>query len=189
MTLVSPIDTQLVQFNNITLTWLPVPHAQFYVVEVTAPGFVAWKITKTLVNETTVSFSGNVPNNRIINWKVRPYGNWDVCAPAFPVQVGVFKTKNLTATNELESIAEASISPNPIVGGTDAFLNVTSVETFDATVSISDAAGKLLRKTPVRIFQGENPLRIETTDLPAGIFIVSLQTAKGAFVKRLSVID
>jgi hypothetical protein len=190
--LVSPLDSQNVQYNNITLTWNPVPGATLYSVEVgLAPSFNPKFYNQTFYNTTTtsVTITSSIPNNRVLKWRVRAYNEWDVCNPAESAQVGIFKTKNLTATNDLEQVVVAELSPNPIAGGLPATLSVTSDENMEALLSVTDAAGRLCLNQSVHLSPGENRLYIPTDGLSAGLYVVTLRNEKGALVKRLAVVE
>lgn len=188
--LVSPIDSQNVQFNNITLTWNPVPGATLYNVEVgLAPGFSPKFFNQTLYNTTSVTISSGIPNNRVLKWRVRAFNEWDVCHTNTNVQTGIFKTKNLSATNDLEQIVVAELSPNPVAAGIPAILSVTSDEYMDAVLSVSDASGRLCVTREVRLTPGENRLDIATDGLSAGFYVVTMRNEKGALVKRLAVTE
>lgn len=188
--LVSPIDSQNVQFNNLTLHWNPVPNATFYTVEIgLAPSLSPKFYSKTVFNTTSVTVTGGIPNNRVLMWRVRAHSEWDVCNPNDNVQLGVFKTKNLSATNDLERVALAQLMPNPVVAGLPALLAVTSDETMDAVLNVTDAAGRLCQNQNIRLFTGENNIEIPTDRLSAGLYVLTLQNEKGALVKRLAVTE
>ncbi|MBL7825009.1 MAG: zinc-dependent metalloprotease [Saprospiraceae bacterium] len=186
--LVSPIDTQFVQFDNATFTWNPVPNASLYTVEVglfesILPKFV-WQ---TVYNTTTLTVTNGLPNNKLLYWRVRPYSEWDLSKQLAPQQVGVFKTYNFAATNDLEKVVLASISPNPVSIGAPAMLQVTADDNMDAVVSVTDASGRRCYFENHLLHVGENLLEIPTLNLNAGIYFVTLQNELGTIIKRLAV--
>lgn len=188
--LVSPIDSHIVQYNNFELVWNPVPHATIYAVEICLyPSFgeQVRLFYKTVYNETSVTVAQNILNNRTLYWRVRAYNEWDVCNPNDNLQVGILKTRNISATNELERVVTAELSPNPVVAGMPALLNVTSDETMNAKLHITDASGRICVQQELRIYPGENKLDIETNQLQAGVYIISVQNDKGLLLKRLVV--
>ncbi len=188
--LVSPIDSHIVQYNNFELVWNAVPGATIYVVELflyPSLGIQNRLFYKTVYNETSATITNALPNNRTMYWRVRVYNEWDICNPNSNVQVGIFKTRNISATNELERVVTADLSPNPVVAGLPAILNISSDETLDAKLHITDAAGRICVQQDLRIFPGENKLDIETTQLQAGVYIISVQNEKGMLLKRLVV--
>ncbi|HOY08166.1 MAG TPA: zinc-dependent metalloprotease [Saprospiraceae bacterium] len=190
--LVSPIDSHIVQYNNFELIWNALPNATIYVVEVFLypnMGLTNRLFYKTLYNETSITVDQPMPNNRTLYWRVRAYNEWDVCNPNDNAQVGLLKTRNISATNELERSVTADLSPNPVAGGQPAMLSVSSDESMDAKLVVTDAAGRICRQQEVRIYPGDNRLDIETASLEAGIYIISLQNEKGMLLKRLAVTE
>lgn len=188
--LVSPIDSQVVQYNNFTVNWNPVPNADFYHVQVgMTPNFSIVLYNGTLTGATSITLTAGIPNNRTLWWRVRAYSNWDVCQPDNYDQIGVFKTHNFTATNELEQNLEAELAPNPVAGGLPAVLTVNAGQGQDAQLRVTDAAGRLCLEQSLRLAPGENRVDIPTASLQAGLYVVTLQNEKGAVVKRLAVAD
>ena len=190
--LVSPIDSHIVQYNNFELVWNPVPNATIYVVELFLGSNMS--ITnrlfyKSLYNETSVTVTQAMPNNRTMYWRVRAYNEWDVCNPNDNAQVGILKTRNISATNELERSVTADLSPNPVPGGQPAMLNISSDMAMNAKLNITDASGRLCMQRDLRIYPGDNRLDIETESLQAGVYIVSVQNEKGMLLKRLVVTE
>lgn len=186
--LVSPLDTQFVQYNNATFTWNPVPNASLYTVEVglhenMLPRFV-WQ---TVYNTTTITLTKGIPNNKLLYWRVRPYSEWDLSKQLAPQQVGVFRTKNFAATNELESSVIAELSPNPVAAGAPAMMLLTADDNMEASMTITDASGRLCHQTAVKLHPGENLLEVPTVDLQAGIYFVAIQNELGVILKRLAV--
>ncbi len=186
--LATPIDSQAVHYNNFTLHWAPVPNATFYTVEV----FLFENLTPRLVyetvyNTTSLTITKGIPNNRTLYWRVRSYSEWDLCQPAGIQELGVFKTKNFSATNDLESVVLAELSPNPVAAGFPAKLLLTSDENMEAVLSITDASGRLCQRQALSLSFGENILEIPTAALEAGLYTLSLQNEKGTILKRLAV--
>ncbi|MFN0037605.1 MAG: hypothetical protein ACKVUS_21290, partial [Saprospiraceae bacterium] len=66
--LTAPIDSQTVQYDNITLHWNPVPNATFYAVEI----FLLSNLTPRIFYQTTYNATsltitnGGLPNNRLL---------------------------------------------------------------------------------------------------------------------------
>ncbi len=186
----SPIDSQLVHFQNFDVSWEPLPNASFYTVVISfQPDMSPVIFTQTLYNTTHLTVNGGIPNNRLMYWQVRAYSEWDLCNPNTNLPVGVFKTKNLTATNELEQILVAELSPNPVNEGTPARFNIVTDEKMDAVLRVTDARGRICQSQQVRIAAGDNFLEIPTDGLSAGMYFVALQNEKGQVTKRLVVMQ
>ncbi|MDX2136303.1 MAG: hypothetical protein SFV52_16080 [Saprospiraceae bacterium] len=187
--LLSPLDTAEVQYNNIVLSWMPVPNAQYYSVKVALTPTFGIVLMNANVTGTSAQVNVTVPANKILYWSVEPYSNWSFCGSSTAPQVGVFLTKNLSATNELERHAFAQLMPNPASGGSNPQLVVNSDENLDAFLVLHDAAGRTCYQQQLRIFNGENRIDIPTNQLENGLYTVSLQNELGRMVMRLSVVD
>jgi hypothetical protein len=189
VTYLSPIDSAIQQFNNITLEWEPVDNATFYYVEVSTSPFFSVVFSAAFVydNITSLKITKNIPNNKTMYWRVTPYSEWDVCKSIASLPPAIFKTKNLSATNELERVADISLTPNPVAGGNAVILSVNSSESVDMMLSIHDASGRLCFQKFVAMYSGDNRLEVSTNNLEAGLYFVTIQTSKGTLVKRLVV--
>lgn len=188
--LTSPIDSQVVQYNNFTVVWNPVPEATMYHVQVgMTPTFSIMLYNGTIENATSVNITKGIPNNRVLYWRVRAYNYWDVCQPDNYNQVGVFRTHNFTATSELEQNVSAELAPNPVAGGLPAQMLIESNDNMDVVVRVTDAAGRLCQQQNLRLSLGQNQVEIPTANLQAGLYIVTLENEQGALIKRLAVTE
>lgn len=188
--LVSPIDTALVQYNNVVLKWDPVPNATLYSVEVSLFGSHTPDLFyQTVYNNTTVTITKGLLKSHLFYWRVKAYNEWDLCQPYDQAQTGVFRTQDLTATNEFERNVSGDLMPNPAVPGLPATLVVNSGQTMSARLSVTDATGKVCQQQLVRLSPDENRIDIPTDGLSAGIYVVMLQNDKGSMVRKLVVAD
>ncbi len=188
--LISPVDTtETVQFNHIELKWRSVPQAQYYAVEISKSPSFSSKFFYDTVTDTSVTVTKGIPNNWNLYWRVRAYSDWDICQPYDQAQLGIFRTQNLSATNDLERSAIIDLAPNPVIAGAAASLRIEADQAMDLSVVLSDAAGRLCYKKLLRLYSGENQLEIPTANLNAGLYSILLQNEKGATVKRLAIIE
>lgn len=185
-----PLDSQAVQYNDFTLHWNPVPNATMYTVDISLinnNSFQPRLLTKTVYNTTSLTVSGGLPNNRTLFWRVRPYSEWDLCKSTAPQQIGIFKTKDFSATNDLEAAVYAELSPNPVSADYPAQLMLTADDNLEAVLSVIDAAGRTCQQQNVQLSFGENLVEIPTDALQSGLYIISLHNEKGTILKRLAV--
>ncbi len=188
--LISPIDSVTVQYNEFNLNWHKVPNATYYLVDVSfSKSFAPKMVAETVYNDTTLHINKPIPNNRIMYWRVRAYSEWDVCQPDDNIQLGVFRTRNLSATSEVEHILVADLTPNPVAGGQSATLLLITEESSKAQLQVSDMAGRLCQQREVRLSAGENEVDIPTSNLQAGLYTVILRNEKGAIIRRLVVAE
>jgi hypothetical protein len=189
--LVAPIDTEIVQYNNFTLNWTPVPNATYYHVQIAILANFQPIVLSTMVHDAsslTVN-RNNFPKNSILYWRVRPYNEWDVC-PSSTSQIGIFRTRDLSSVTSISNIAELSISPNPVTPGAQTMLTVINDGTTDLQVSIIDATGRLCHTISGRAYDGlENIFDLHTETLQAGTYFARIQTESGSAVKQFVVVE
>lgn len=190
VSLVSPIDTQIVHFQNPELKWNMVPGVTFYSVEVSVlPSFVPRIFSATVTNGNSVIVNRNLPKNYLLYWRVKVYSEGDLCNPNEVLQTGVFRTQDLTATNELERNLGLDLSPNPVSSGIPAQLTLSTEQGMEVLLEINDAAGRSCRKEVLNVMPGENRISLETSGLASGMYFITLRNAQGAITKRLAVTE
>ncbi len=190
VTLISPIDTAFVQYNNISFSWNPVPNASLYTIEVSyRENMIPKLVWETVYNTTTLNVTKSLPQNRLLYWRVRPYSEWDLTKQLAPEQVGVFSTVVSTGINELERALSIELLPNPVGAGTPASISMTSDNKMEALLSIADVTGRVVHLEAFDIQEGDNLITIPTDKLNAGLYFVSVRNELGKVVKRLLVTE
>lgn len=188
--LVYPIDTVEVQFDQIALSWLPVTNAQYYTVELSIfPNFIINTFKRT-TTATSIQVDAFIPSNRTVYWRVKAYNNWSMCPGSkSDWQTGIFRTRNLSTTNELERHAYIQLSPNPATITNQARLLVSSDESMEALLAIHDAAGRLCHQQRLRILNGDTQIDIPTNQLKPGTYVLSLHNELGRIVRRFVIAE
>lgn len=189
--LISPVDTLTpVHYNQVEFKWNKIANAKYYVVEIGLNSkFSPILYSQTIVDGSNLVMSKSLPNNMNLYWRVKAYNGWDVCQPFDNAQIGVFHTKNLSYTNELEKTTIIELLPNPVFSGTPALLNIQSTSGMDLSLKVCDAAGRLCYQSQIQVYTGDNQFEIPTAGLSAGTYSVFLQNEKGATVKRLAILE
>jgi hypothetical protein len=193
-TLVSPLDTLPVQYNDFNLVFNAVPGATMYQVEIGLYNyFTPILFRQFLINPTTsngtisVHVNKTLPINRVMFWRVKAFNEFDVCQGNQVEQIGSFRTQNLTATNDLERNLVAELAPNPVSTGTPATLFVSTEQSMDARLTLHDVSGRLCYTQLLRLSAGEQQVEIPTESLSAGAYLITLENEKGRMMKRLLV--
>ena len=90
----------------------------------------------------------------------------------------------INSTDEVTIAPSLSIAPNP----TNAYTMISwdSPEPIDGSWSLFDMNGRLLQQQILRSPAGLQQLELNLEQLPAGIYVFRLQTAKGQFSTRIS---
>jgi hypothetical protein len=188
--IVSPVDSAIVQYNNFTLTWLPVPNASIYHIQIAVLGNFQPIILNTTTDATSMVVQrNNFPKNSTLYWRVSPYNAWDPCVSSYS-QTGIFKTRNLSSVSSVSDVAEMTIAPNPALTGTAAQLTIVSNEATDLLIEVYDAAGRVCHRITDRAYEGEEQIYdLSQGTLLAGSYFVRIQTERGAAVKPFMIVD
>jgi hypothetical protein len=190
--LVSPIGGATTPYyNNFTLTWDAVPNATGYVVEIAKiPTFsdsrvlVATTNTLNVNNNLLPGYLSTAGQNYY--WRVKPYNNYVFCASTTTRQN--FMSGTLIATNEIASVSNFEVSPNPLSKTQSLNLNLTTESAFDAQVKLFNMAGKLI-KTEKRFFTaGFSSQTLSVSDLNTGFYILSVESEKGVLNKKIIIL-
>lgn len=194
VSLVSPIDTQVVQFDDVTLTFKAPPYANIFEVEIGLfenfqPIIYAKSFYQPDASTVSVQLDRAMPKNRLLYWRTFAYNEWDVSQPHTNYQTGVFKTSNVNATNDLEKTVSAVLSPNPVRAGSSAVLQIDADDSQDALITVTDMAGRNCMSKQLRVAAGTQQIELPTEAFSAGLYYMTIQNEKGLFSLRLSITD
>jgi len=96
------------------------------------------------------------------------------------------KTVDVTvSTNTITELAGLKLFPNPVANELQVQLN--STESFEATIRITDANGKVLSSAVRNIQSGSQQLPLDVSNMPTGNYFLQITTDKGAAVARFAV--
>lgn len=80
-----------------------------------------------------------------------------------------------------------SVFPNPVKSSIEA--NVTIDQTSDVTIQLVDITGKLAKSENVHYTTGEHHLSMDVSDLPKGIYMLSIQSGNTTREERISITE
>jgi len=133
-------------------------------------------------------YENDIPNTRFY-LRVKANGS-STCTNVDTTAASKVAAKTCTSVgiNEANSsFSSISITPSPF--NNNAVVNLTSQETGDAIVSVTDITGKLVLTNNVAINAGNNSINIERGNLSAGLYILSITKGKSVATKRFSITD
>ena len=84
---------------------------------------------------------------------------------------------------ELGVLSEVRLYPNPASG--DAVLAFEGTESETAEVLLINTLGQTVQQISYEINNGLNTLKIQTNDLPNGMYTILLNTGRGSMNRRL----
>ena len=169
-------------YNNVLIDWTPVDGATHYVLEIdlaanfsiipqrfVVAGDSYWVTT---LNASTTYF-----------WRVRPFNSYVACTDKSVT--GEFKTPSTTSTVEPAFVNNWTVRPNPVAQGDQLEIIIDSNENFDATIRLLTTAGQLVQMEQATFNSGTAYHTVDTRDLTAGIYLLSIQSDAGVLNRRV----
>ncbi|MDX1913762.1 MAG: T9SS type A sorting domain-containing protein [Saprospiraceae bacterium] len=173
-------------YNSVLLEWESVPGATHYLLEVDIISSFGTTGAQTFVETGTSKLMTNLQANKTYYWRVKPFNLHVGCAAPRSQN---FKTPNTAlSTDEIEGLSNWQISPNPVKGNS-AMLSILTERNLEASVRITDAAGRTVSiQHGVSFPQGESTYELQTGGLANGLYFVSLESGQGRNVRKLSIL-
>ncbi len=199
-TLISPLGGAVQPFYNyVQLSWNAVPNAQGYIVEVSLYqtfdiGLISFfSPTSNFGVDNALIRAGQTPMlaNRNYYWRVRPFTAYNSVATGCTQYsaTGLFRTGTAVGTQELEGVKTFNVSPNPIDRGQAFNVEISMKSSLDATVRLTDIAGKTIRSEKRTFAAGINRFDWRIEDLSAGMYVLSIEGAEGIVSKKVVVMN
>jgi len=185
-TIVSPQSSELIPtYNAVPLEWTSVDGADKYLIELTTSG---QPTKRYIVNSNTTVLTDLLPSKSYL-WKVMAFNEYSTCGNYSGQKI--LKTGDqLSDTSDMTSKEKWSLGPNPVRLGESFFLNLSTNAKITADISIFTANGQLVKeRSGLDFAQGETSFEIETNNLNAGLYLVSIKTNNGARTMKLSIVE
>jgi hypothetical protein len=90
---------------------------------------------------------------------------------------------NTLSTKELAKLNEISVYPNPSDGRFTVRIDCGGAD--KAVISVMDITGKKVQSTNKALVSGRNEIKMDISDLPAGLYVVLVQTKDGVVTKKV----
>ena len=184
--LVEPINGEVTPlYNVVNFDWDPVAGANRYLVEVDRTNTFSFAPETKIVSGTSTSFQDVFDDNRTYYWRVKAFNEGNPCGPVTAVQS--FKTGTLSAVNEIASVKEWKVSPNPVHN--NQFLNVEVItdSSFDADVKLYNISGKLIQNRAHTFAAGTSNLSIDIEGLAVGMYMLHVESEVGVLTEKIVV--
>ena len=183
--IISPQNNETITTNSVSLAWSVVQNATHYLVELDQiPNFGSDKRVSVIVNEASAFVSGLDPN-RLYFWRVTPFNEYYTCQEVS--QRAAFKTGLVTGTNYIESVNNWLIAPNPMQRDLPIKIQLSTSETFTASVMVHNLSGQKIQDFGHKLFrEGDNNLSLKfNSNLTAGVYLLSVNSAKGKLLEKI----
>jgi len=183
---VSPASGDTVDnYDNVLLEWQAVPGATHYLIDMDIISSFGTVYAQTFIETGTSKLLTTLLPNRTYHCRIKPFNYLVGCAD---FRTRIFRTPGTSATNDIEGLSAWQLSPNP-VSGDHANLSINAVESFEAGVRITDAAGRTVSfQQGLKFPQGESIYELNTSSLANGLYFVSLESGNGRNVRKMSVL-
>ncbi len=188
----SPLASTTTQFYDLVdLSWKAVPEATYYLVELDLTSGFSTGYFKSFVTKDTKLTVTTLTKGKTYYWRVRPFNEYLTCkGTGAGWNPGTFKTPLASGTTDIQEVTEWSVAPNPTGGAASATVSVDANESFEASVSVTDAAGKVLFQQPSQRFAaGQNTVELPVGRFANGLYFVSLGNGEARMTKKLVVLN
>ena len=186
-TLNSPInDEETPLLNVVGFDWDEVPGATGYMVEVDRTSSFSFDpAVKFVYGGTYIEFHDIFDANKTYYWRVLPLKEGSACGISSVKQS--FKTGTTTSTSQIDEVLKHHISPNPIGKNEILNINMETSESFDATINLLSLSGQKINVIRHTFSLGASNYALPIDQLSEGIYILSIQTAKGVLNEKIVV--
>ena len=181
-----PTQGEIVNYLGVDFNWSHADGATHYAFQVSlTPNFSV--IVADLMTEDTTATVGQLFNNRTYYWRVKPFNQGYTCASKS--QNFEFATSNLSPVQNVASIQQYRIYPNLVNGGQLINIDLVLDKTLDAEVMLFSSNGQLVQQENIELQQGFNNHRFSTNALPAGIYVLVINTEEGTVRDKIVVVE
>ncbi len=183
LSITSPGNQETIEnYNGVEISWEGVQDADQYLVEITNFSDPADFYEYTTSNEALYVTDLEPSKAYFVN--VKPYNDAYTCYP----EVGsIFLTgNNATAVEDPSFVSDFVVFPNPSNGSQDIIVDMTSEWNGNATISITDLAGKVIKRQSVQISNGKQEIvASQGGEIQSGVYFLQLLTAKGNVTRKI----
>ncbi len=169
-------------YNGVEVAWEGVQDADNYIVQIVnfsdASDFYEYTTTNTSIYVT------DLEPNSVYRLTVKPYND---AYTGFP-EVGFrFQTgSTTTAVEDPSFVSDFMVYPNPSNSTQNILVDMTSEWSGNATISITDVAGKVIKSQAVQIVNGKQQLVAnQSGDIQSGVYFLQLATSQGTVTRKI----
>jgi hypothetical protein len=172
-------------YDAVVLEWKAVAGATHYLLELDVNISYSSSEQKTYIVAGTSQLLPPLKPNQTYYWRVQPFSQLVGCAAT---RSRFFTTSAVSSVREIEGLSAMTLSPNPAGENQPVRLAVRSDRDFEANVFVFDYTGKKVWGNNAVFFaSGDTFVDLPAGDFANGLYFVSLETAKGRSVRKLSV--
>lgn len=180
----TPAENELVNPEEVTLSWEPVENATSYIVEGTIFNNTFSLIDFVRVVNTNSVVLENLKPGRTYYWRIRPYSAYSYCK--FFSATGTFKTDVNTSLKQIPGIKSLEIFPTLASAGQSTVqVKLISDARQKLITQLVDVSGKIHSTEVIALNSGESKFEISIENLPAGFYFLRFQNENGVTNRRI----
>ena len=184
--LIEPINGEVTPlFNVVDFDWDPVAGATHYLLEVDRTNTFSFAPETKVVTGTSTFLEDVFDDNRTYYWRVKPFSKGNPCGPETGVES--FKTGTVSNVNEIASVKEWTVSPNPIHNNQILNIEVITDSSFDAEVKLYNVSGKLIKNQAHNFAAGSSNLPLNIESLSMGMYLLHVESESGVLTHKIVV--
>lgn len=189
-----PIGGEITPFFNVVeFYWDPVPGATHYLIEIDKTNTFSFNPASKIVTGT-YAFMENTVNETVFEsnkkyyWRVKPFNLGNSCGPV--TNVVEFRTgteSGTIAVNEIATVKEWKVSPNPIHENSNLNIKIVTDSSFDADVKIYNVSGQLIQTQAHNFAVGTSNLELNIESLSMGMYMLFIESEAGVLTEKIVV--
>ncbi|MBK8722019.1 MAG: T9SS type A sorting domain-containing protein [Saprospiraceae bacterium] len=178
--LIFPIDSQIVQYDNVKLNWDATPNATSYLVHLSR--FKAMDILEvdTIVTANSLNVKKLI-KDRVYYWRVKPFNEKYFCTN-YTTQL--FRTVDFTNNIDIEEIG-LELYPNPISMGNDIQIINNNLKE-DTNLKIYNTNGELINNQTI---DGNSTMIHIPENLSTGLYLLQFNQKNKVVVKKINIVN
>ena len=182
--LISPANAATTSsYNNINLSWANTVGAVSYVVEISPNSSFDVDPVRFISSGTILNLNSKIlPVNylkpgTLYFWRVRGFSAYKTCAT---FTKSFFTTGTLNAAQEINTISDFTVSPNPVSGDADFItVGIISQNNLSGHLKIINLNGQILYSEPHLFAAGLTNENVSVNNLPKGMYILLIESGEG----------
>ena len=184
--LLLPEDEEIVQFDEVMISWDAVPNATHYLLQVSRVAGFDFLAAQHITTETSI-LETELNLNKDYFWRVRAFNSHSFCAPIS--SASRFTTGELIATENLPNIEGLAIYPALLHSGQELYVDVEATTATNVQLNIVSISGQVLRSENRALKVGHNALRLGTNQLSAGMYLIGIEKDGKRFYQKVIIQD
>ena len=182
ITVLAPAASAVIEGSSVRLEWESVPNATHYIVQVNPFNIFSIIFNEFLVDEPALTFNNLLPNETFF-WRIFPFNAYYTCG-SFTRPAQFNTNANITSTNELLTGEQFTLLPNPSSNG-QVRVELVCKQAGVASWQLLNLHGQTLQSAQFHASSGLQQIPINTSQLPAGIYLVRLNIDQRMAIKKL----